>query len=1152
MSWLFQPLLPGAAHQQSDPNAVSRVEAATASDACNVVVSYGVSSTEAGAASAAQYSPNQTPRAFFCGHSGSDTVRCIGFADDAATDPAATIPTAVTSAAGLSSADNGFLLGSGSIGNYADSSAIQSVSFGEETWATESATLSISRLCVGSGTSAFGYVAGGRNVGGTALSSCEKFTYGTRTRSAVSATLASARDGMCAVPSSTKAYYFPGGDYATTIDGFLFSNDTAISVAATTTRYGSSGTADAANGYLYGGRDTSDNSFYGDAIKWAFGTESFSSTASVDGHWRSASAGDSGRGYAAGGYVVGPTLTSAIRKVAYSTMAYSTPSATLGSANATTTGLSYGNASTPPQTASRTEAATADASQIGSYGDDLGRGYIAGGGATAAVRRFGYNTDTMSTLAATVQHAYVMAGTQSGDHGYSASDQLGGNSGVVDKLSFASETRAASGASVYRDVARAAAASSTKGYFMGGGASADGCTALTFASDTAAAVSDVLDAARVYTSAGYQSATKGYVAGGMYGGTPMSSIEGLTFSGEAVATIAATLASAKDSVGAVQSSTVGYAIGGSTGSNVTDVDGFIFSTDATTNPAAVLSAARTGLSGLSSVSRGYLFGGGSTTRFTFNYASESFEADLSMALDYAYVFAATMNKSIPTSSVQSADITNAASAAHSDTAAVLVTGATAEPATATDSRSTVLVAVGSRTETLAATATHNGTYTTTASETATAAATDTPTGAATIPSAINEALTATASFDGGKLSGASHDAVATATTTEIGAFGFFVDFSGAASAADAPSAANTVTASLSEPAPSSATMASVVQFVSTLVESSPATDSPNTSLVAIASANEAASAVATFDAAQLFLHLVSVSETGSAADTKSAGVSYPVTSSQVATASSSHDATMTLVGQFSAGASASEVSSAIAGLVASIAETTAADTSIIADSGGGGIVVEAASATDTPTAGASMPATTSAGATAADSASASGIMPAAVAEAATANAVQGGYKLFAVSDAATVTAITSQSVALLANTAISEAASGATSQSAVAVLSVFGDAVAYSEDFSAALGTFVVTCEAGALATESQSAGSTLTATILEAAIALAEQFGLKLGDERIYRVFAYVLTGTPSVFVATKETHVTTTSETLAVAVGTEASEAVARTSVKSITVAK
>lgn len=1098
------------------------------------------------------YSPNTTPRAFFCGHNGSTAVRTIAFADDSAAISSYSLPVAVKSAATLSAESYGFLLGSGYQGSYADGDDIYSLNFGSEQWATESSTLSVLRHSYGCPTTTFGYVAGGRNDSSTLLSSCEKFTFSTKVVSSVTATLAAAKDAAPGIPSSTKAYYFAGDNFTTTIDGFLFSNDSAITVSATWGKYGGTIGTDGSTAFLHSGRDTGDNAFYSYATQWSFASETSGSNASSYGHWRAASAGDSARLYTAGGYEPGVTLTTRIDKLTYGTLTSALLGTALGTANSTTSGLGYGNAAPPAQTASKTEAATASATQNSAYGDDSGRGYIAGVQSAATVRRFSYDTDTMSILATTVSNAYVMAGTQSSDNGYAASDRLSGNSGTVDKLLFSAETRSNPSALIYRDTTRAAVASSTKGFWLGGGTNGTSCTALTFSNDTASSVTDSLDSARTYQSAGYQSGTKGYVAGGSYGGTPMSSIEGITFSGEAVATIAATLASAKSDVGAVQSSTVGYAIGGNTGSTVTDVDGFIFSTDATTNPASVLSAARTGLSGLSSASHGYLFGGGANTKFTFIYSTEAFGGDVSMATDYAYYYAATMNKSIPTSSVQSADITDSATATHSDTAAVLMSSAITESVTSTDSRSTLLVAVGSLTETAAASAAHNGVYTTSSAHTASASATDTPTGAATMPAAINEALTATASFDGGKLSGASHDAVATATSSEVGAFGFFVDYTGSVSALDTPSASNSVPSSAIEPATSGATASVLVQFVSALVETTPATDAPNTSLVAVVSATEAATATAEHDAAQLFFYAVSVTESASASEAATAGAVYPVASTQPATASSSHDATMTLVGQFSAGASASEVSSAIAGFVASITETTAADTSTIADTGGGGIAVESAAATDTPTAGASMPATGSASATAVDSASANGIMPATITESTTASAAQDGYKLFVVSDAATVTAIASQSASLLADAAISEAANGVSGQSAVAVLSVFGDATGDATDFSSALGTFVVTCEAGALATESQSAGSTLTATILEAAIALAEQFGLKLGDERIYRVFAYVLTGTPSVFVATKETHVTATSETLAVAVGTEASEAVARTSVKSITVAK
>ena len=184
MLWAFSPLLPGAAHQQSDPNAVSISEAASAAASCDAIVSYGLSQTEISTLGGVDISkgfafpantsanmeslslPNETTgtvslsysrrQAMAPASSGSagyslgahwgsafNSIYKVNYALETGASVTATLPTATGGMAGWSSSTKGY--GAGGITDAAWISVITSLVFSNETTADTSATLSVAR-----------------------------------------------------------------------------------------------------------------------------------------------------------------------------------------------------------------------------------------------------------------------------------------------------------------------------------------------------------------------------------------------------------------------------------------------------------------------------------------------------------------------------------------------------------------------------------------------------------------------------------------------------------------------------------------------------------------------------------------------------------------------------------------------------------------------------------------------------------------------------------------------------------------------------------------------------------------------------------------------------------------------------------------------
>ena len=249
-------------------------------------------------------------------------------------------------------------------------------------------------------------------------------------------------------------------------------------------------------------------------------------------------------------------------------------------------------------------------------------GYLALGGSGTSIDKFSFFDDSRSTLAVGLSNSRNEIGpsgcADSGVAGYqgggrtSSGDTAG--STVVDKFSFADDSRTTHSLS-YGGIATGGMANSgTAGYWAGGWAyvsgwdNKDDISKLTFSSDTSSTLSAVLSVNR-YNAAGFaNSGTAGYFAGGgVITGSKQSVVNKLTFSTDAVSTLGTGLSNVSNyGSGMANSGTAGYVALAHTGSISAVVDKFAFSNDARTTLGTGLSSARYGVGGMadSGVGRG--------------------------------------------------------------------------------------------------------------------------------------------------------------------------------------------------------------------------------------------------------------------------------------------------------------------------------------------------------------------------------------------------------------------------------------------------------------------------------------------------------------------------------------------------------------------
>lgn len=281
-------------------------------------------------------------------------------------------------------------------------------------------------------------------------------------------------------------------------------------------------------------------------------------------------------------------------------------------------------------------------------------GYVAGGaGAKSVIDKFLLSNDSRTTLAIGLSVGREGAGgLASADNGYvGAGYPASGISSSIEKISLETDTVSTLAATI-PSPARGLIApfvSDTKGYFAGGNQVTSSristIEGLTFSNDAVARISATLSVGR-QAGAGFYSNAAGYVAGGFDGGSHRNTVDKIQFSNETRSTITSLPATSAYGAG-TQSDTNGYAAQGIINSGqpqTSTVFKLSFANDTFSTLGTGLSSARHGMTTFASDTNGYFAGSASPSlaivdKFLFATDSRSTLATgLSVANSYASGF----------------------------------------------------------------------------------------------------------------------------------------------------------------------------------------------------------------------------------------------------------------------------------------------------------------------------------------------------------------------------------------------------------------------------------------------------------------------------------------------------------------------------------
>lgn len=238
---------------------------------------------------------------------------------------------------------------------------------------------------------------------------------------------------------------------------------------------------------------------------------------------------------------------------------------------------------------------------------DVAKGFVARGNITSErsrIYRLTFSTDAINLLGATLSGAFEgMAGAASTTNGYflGGGDNAGNQYSQCDKLNFSAESTSTLGTGL--SSARGGGfglQSSTHAYAAGGRTGNAGPQVTTidkfaFTNDARSTLGTGLNTAVDYGSGAPSSTTAGYLFGGVSSGAYISAIQKVTFATDATSTLAATLSANNGggSLSGFQNNVAGYATGGEgAGSSVSTVGKLFFTSETRTNLATGLSAAR--------------------------------------------------------------------------------------------------------------------------------------------------------------------------------------------------------------------------------------------------------------------------------------------------------------------------------------------------------------------------------------------------------------------------------------------------------------------------------------------------------------------------------------------------------------------------------
>lgn len=550
MSWAFSPLLPGAAHQQSDPNAVSISEAASAGDSCDAVVYKLYSDSVAEAAGGLiDAGVGYTAGGQDSSNAELESIEKVTFSTGAVGTVTATISTR-SDVSGLESSSKAYFAGGWAGGG--PTAEIDGIVFATEAANNPSAALNVARFFhTGVQSTTKGYWLAGNN-NATTVTEIDGIVFSTDTANNPAASLDTATDSAVGVSSSTVGYACSGNAVDTDIQGVTFSTDAAYATSAALARaqISAAGAQTSTVGYFMGDQFNTGNS------KLTFTSETGANITATLSVIRCYLEGfeSTTQGYAVGGTNGSGTKYGSIDKLTFTNEAVSANAQSLATARMTHAGATY---------------ATSGYSIDSSFDAEIASG------TPAAIVETGSPTDapTVSGLATSAAITQAAAGADSSN----ATTQ---NEQTTTQAATATDSPAATySTSAARSEAASAGHSTTE--------------------QTVVAMSEPA----------YGAGGKGYFAGGVvYGGGNISDINRLTFSTHVAAVLSATLATARKNAGACASSANGYWVGGFTTTYSAQIDGIRFYDESARNPSMSISTT-TDLAGTESLVKGYIAGG---------------------------------------------------------------------------------------------------------------------------------------------------------------------------------------------------------------------------------------------------------------------------------------------------------------------------------------------------------------------------------------------------------------------------------------------------------------------------------------------------------------------------------------------------------------
>lgn len=961
--WLFQPLMPGAAQQLSDPFAVTHDAAASATDVHDATVVPPNVASEAASATdthdgitpiVVDHVSYPTVGAGAAYYGQSTAIGKLAFSNEAASTLSATLSVAHSNGNGLASESRGYFL-------YDDggSNVIDYLSLATETTGTCAQTVVFPRYGAAAvSSSTDGYVAEGLVIsGGTATNHIFGFNYATEAYIGYAIYGVNAFTILMDGCSSSSAGYIGGGapTYQSVIDKLLFSTQVASTLSATLSvgRRSTSGLESDTKGY-FGGGTTGAASAVIDGL--TFSSEAASAiTATLSVARNSTSAAPSStNGYWMGGtggaYEVDGILLSdesaTNSSTALSTYATKSPTASRTYINLPAQDTSTGELAGVTITETASAAAVFDqgvahtAAITESNPQDLtqdgGTGYFGGGTGAggSGVHSLAFANDATAFNVATLD----TSGTESSG----ASSQLkgyfwGGQSRqAVSTLVFSNLTSATLAATT-GDFAYGQATFSAPdcGYFCGGYTSnLDGIRALMFSSETIRTPSATLPTGRGLGT-GVKSATTGYVLGGYTSGSGyFAEIDGVVFATESVVNPSAALSVARHSGGSAQSTTIGYCLGGSaSGGTSAVVDGIRFSDEAAVTGANALTESASRGGSASSYRAGYFANPNVVNnqychKITFSseatsVASYSFGDRVSTCGVQKNIYLA--RSAVDESSVTgSSPVSLAESVSSAGTpAATYVTASTMIESVANTSAQTGVVTFSvSAPESVTAAAAHPVTMVAPVAHQASGTATDTPVGLPLYPASVTESLSASDTHDGvivGLYMDITEAATAAATHSVVALF-----VSAIAESASAVGAhAGGFLVGDTEAATSSDVSGGTLTFTSVETAAASADAAPSVSAVFASSSTQAASAVDTSTGSASVS--VGVSATGAASDSTDSTIT--IVALEQTTATFAADATPQWVGFIAEASAATATFNGTGPVPAAIVESLAAGAS---------------------------------------------------------------------------------------------------------------------------------------------------------------------------------------------------------------------------------